>query len=213
MDNNDIYFQEVLKLKLLPAITFSDSKHALPVAEALLKAGLTVMEVPFRTKEAEKAITAIKKSFPEMKVGAGTLLKPDHVQTAIDAGAEFGLSPGFNPSVALAALNQRFPFIPGVMTPSEIELSFEMGYSVLKLFPAEQVGGISFLNAMKGPYIQLNLKFIPMGGVNPGNIREYTGLKNVVAVGGSWLVTEKLMSESNYDKIYLNVREALELIG
>lgn len=214
MDNNkEIYFQEVLKSKLLPAITFADASHALPVAEALLKAGLKVMEVPFRTNEAEKAITAIRNNFPEMKVGAGTLLKPEQIRQAIDAGAEFGLSPGFNPSVGRAALDHDFPFIPGVMTPSEIELSYEMGYSVLKLFPAGQVGGISFLNAMKGPYAQLNLKFIPMGGVNPGNIREYTGLKNVIAVGGSWLATEKLMSEKNYEQIYQHVKEALELIG
>ena len=201
---------EALKKKILPAITFDVVENALPVAEAFLKAGLYVMEIPFRTQSAEQSIRAIRKTFPELNVGAGTLLTPVQVQKALNAGAQFGLSPGYNSTVCNEAKRLDLPFIPGVMTPSEIESASEMGFTIQKLFPAEQLGGIPFLKAMQGPYEQLDVKFIPMGGVNLNNMADYLKLKNVIAVGGSWMVSKELMTNSNYKTIENNVAAALE---
>ncbi|MEP7376747.1 MAG: bifunctional 4-hydroxy-2-oxoglutarate aldolase/2-dehydro-3-deoxy-phosphogluconate aldolase [Chitinophagaceae bacterium] len=209
---NGFSLTEALKQKILPAITFDEAEHALPVAEAFLKAGLSVMEIPFRTQAAEQSISAIRKAFPELNVGAGTLLTPAQVQKAMDAGAQFGLSPGYNQTVCKEARRLGLPFIPGVMTPSEMELASEMGYKIQKLFPAAQLGGVSFLKAMQGPYEQLDIKFIPMGGVNPDNMTDYLKLKNVIAIGGSWMVTKELMSNSDYKTIENNVAAALQKV-
>ena len=203
---------KALKQKILPAITFDAIENALPVAEALLKAGLYVMEIPFRTTVAEKSVSLIRKKFPEMNVGAGTILNTVQLHKAVDAGARFGLSPGFNQTVCDEVKFISIPFIPGVMTPSEIELASEQGYTIQKLFPAEQLGGISFLKAMQGPYDQLKIKFIPMGGVNMENITAYAKLKNVIAVGGSWMVTKELMAAKNYKAITNNVAAALAAV-
>lgn len=201
-----------LQQRLLPAITFEKEEHALPVAEALLNAGLFVMEIPFRTVVAEKAVSVIRKHFPEMKVGAGTILSLEQLQAAINAGAQFGLSPGLNRTVCNKANLKNFPFIPGVMTPSEIESAVEMRFIILKLFPAEQVGGVRFLKAMQGPYEQLNVRFIPMGGINEQNMKAYLQLKNVMAVGGSWLATPEMMVNKDYGTIRQQVLEALQQI-
>lgn len=201
-----------LQQKILPAVTFDTAMSALPVAEAILKGGLCVMEIPLRTEAALKAITAIRKTFPEMYVGAGTILNTAQLQKAINAGAQFGLSPGLNQTVVNETKLSSFPFIPGVMTPSEIELACEQGFGIQKLFPAEQVGGIAFLKAMQGPYEQLNVQFIPMGGVSPANIGDYTKLKNVIAVGGSWIASRELINDKNYKVIKENVIAALDSI-
>lgn len=182
----------------------------MPVAEALLTAGLRVMEVPLRTSIALEAISLIRQHYPEMYVGAGTILKPAQLQSAINAGAQFGLSPGLNQTVCNNATSAAFPFIPGVMTPADIELAHEWGYSIVKLFPAEQVGGIGYLKAMQGPYEQLGVQFIPMGGVNLQNMAGYLALKNVIAVGGSWLATKELMDKGNYTQLKYNVTDALK---
>ena len=148
-----------------------------------------------------------------MHVGAGTLLTVDQLKKAIDAGAQFGLSSGLNTKVCIEAAAMKFPFIPGVMTPSEIELAYGIGYSIQKLFPAAPLGGTSFLKALLGPYDQLDLQFIPMGGVNISNMNDYLKLKNVIAVGGSWLATKEIMITKNYKAIEANVAEALQNIN
>jgi len=204
---------EALKQQLLPAVTFDKIEHALPVAEALLKGGLRVMEVQCRTTIALEAIVAIRKEFPDMYVGAGTILSSIHLQQAIDAGAQFGLSPGFNETVCDKAASAAFPFVPGVMTPSEIERACEQGFLIQKLFPAQQLGGISFLKALEAPYEQFKVQFIPMGGVNMKNLTAYCRLKNVIAVGGSWLVTKELMDSKNYKAIEKNVVAALNALN
>jgi len=203
---------DALQQKLLPAVTFSAAEDALPLAEAFLAAGLFVLEIPFRTAVAAEAVTIIRKAFPEMIVGAGTLLTTAQLQQSINAGAQFGLSPGFNPTISAAANKLEFPFIPGVMTPSEIELAFEAGFEVQKLFPAEQLGGISFLKALLGPYDQLGVQFIPMGGVNVANANLYASQKNVIALGGSWLATPELLAAKQFKQIQENVRIALDLV-
>ena len=201
-----------LKQKILPAVTFDAAGSALPVAEAILKGGLYVMEIPLRTQAAIEAITAIRKTFPEMYVGAGTILNTVQLHQAIDAGAQFGLSPGLNQTVVNETKLSGFPFIPGVMTPSEIELACEQGFYIQKIFPAEQLGGIAYLKAMQGPYEQLNVQFIPMGGVSPDNMCGYTKLKNVIAVGGSWIASRELINDKNYQAITKNVMAALDKI-
>jgi 2-dehydro-3-deoxyphosphogluconate aldolase/(4S)-4-hydroxy-2-oxoglutarate aldolase len=201
-----------LRQRILPAVTFSSTDEVLPVAEAMLRGGLRVMEVAFRTAAATKAITIIRKNFPEIYIGAGTLLSAGQLKQAIEAGAQFGLAPGFNPSVCNTALDNQFPFIPGVMTPSEIELAAEMGFGILKLFPASQVDGLHFLKAVQDPYESLQIKFIPMGGISLNNMNEYLHMKNVMAVGGSWLTKVEYMKAGHFDKITESVVEALQKI-
>ncbi len=203
------FLRQVLQQKILPAVTFSSVDDALPVTEAILEGGLRVMEVPFRTPVATAAIMLIRKTFPEMCIGAGTLLTAAQISEAINAGAQFGLAPGFNPHVCQAASQQMFPFIPGVMTPSEIELSAEIGFSILKLFPAAQVGGMDFLKAIQAPYAHLDLHFLPMGGVSLDNMGAYLSLKNVIAIGGSWLASQELVSVKAFKQITENIKEAL----
>jgi 2-dehydro-3-deoxyphosphogluconate aldolase/(4S)-4-hydroxy-2-oxoglutarate aldolase len=131
------------------------------------------------------------------------------VKQAVDAGAQFGLAPGFNPTICKETIDYEFPFIPGVMTPSEIEMAAEMDFKILKLFPAAQLDGIRFLMALQNPYEQLQTLFIPMGGVSLQNINEYLQLKNVIAVGGTWLATQEIIAAKQYDKITKQVKEAL----
>jgi 2-dehydro-3-deoxyphosphogluconate aldolase/(4S)-4-hydroxy-2-oxoglutarate aldolase len=195
--------------KILPAITFDDASFAVQVANAVLLGGLDVMEVPFRTKVAADSIKLICEAFPEMKIGAGTILTPAQVLEAKMAGAQFGLAPGFNPAVVKEAAKNDFPFIPGVMTPSEVELALEAGCKILKFFPVEQVGGIAVLNALLGPYGHTGVKFIPMGGVTIDNMNEFLILSNVEAVGGSWMATKSLIAQNALGVIEQNVRDAV----
>jgi 2-dehydro-3-deoxyphosphogluconate aldolase/(4S)-4-hydroxy-2-oxoglutarate aldolase len=204
---------KALQQKILPAVTIDDVDHALHVAEAFLHAGLHTMEITFRTDAAAKCVELISKKFPEMQLGTGTLLTVDYLQKAINAGAKFGLSSGLNVDVCKEAKAKNFPFIPAVMTPSEIETAYNLGYSILKLFPAAQIGGTAFLKAMLGPYEQLNLHFIPMGGTNPENMNDYLKMKNVIAVGGSWLATKDMIASKNYVAIETAVKEALHRIS
>jgi 2-dehydro-3-deoxyphosphogluconate aldolase / (4S)-4-hydroxy-2-oxoglutarate aldolase len=205
----DKLLTSALHQKILPAVTFSSPDEVLPVAEALLNGGLTVMEIPFRTDVAAEAISTIRKNFPEMYVGAGTLLSIMQIKQALDAGAQFGLAPGFNPSLCKDAMDSDFPFVPGVMTPSEMESAAALDFKILKLFPAAQLDGIHFLKALQDPYESLRVKFIPMGGVSLHNIHEYLQLKNVVAVGGSWLANRDLISRKQFHEITARVKEAL----
>ncbi|MEO8414154.1 MAG: bifunctional 4-hydroxy-2-oxoglutarate aldolase/2-dehydro-3-deoxy-phosphogluconate aldolase [Ginsengibacter sp.] len=208
----DFSLSIALEKKILPAVTFDNEENVLPVVETFLKAGLSLMEIPFRTGVAEKAITLIRNNFSGMYIGAGTLLSTDQLHKAINAGAHFGLSPGLNQSVCNEAKRLGFPFIPGVMTPSEMERADELGYTIQKIFPADQLGGVSFLKAMQGPYEQLGIQFIPMGGVNIQNMGAYLLLKNVIAVGGSWLASKELMRVKDYKAIADNIKAALQNI-
>lgn len=211
MDNH--FLQTALRQKILPAVTFSAIDEVLPVTEAILKGGLNTMEVTFRTGVAAEAIQMIRKNFPEMNIGAGTLLSPAQVQEAVEAGAQFGLAPGLNPIVCLYAVKNQFPFVPGVMTPSEVEQAAEMGFRILKLFPAAQIQGPEFLNALNITYTQLQMEFIPMGGISIKNMQEYLLQKNVIAVGGSWLASRELISSKQFDLITKRVQEVLHLIN
>ena len=205
-------FDKIRDQKILPAITFHDLNHVAPVCEALSRAGITTMEIAVRTDIAFDAIKMIRNQFPGLTIGAGTILSILQLRAAIDAGAMFGLSPSLNINVVKEAVRHGFSFIPGVMTPSEIESACESGCKVQKLFPASAIGGISFLKAMHGPYAHLNLMFIPMGGVNLHNMNDYLQLANVIAVGGSWLVPDASVKARNFSIIEQNAVDALEMI-
>lgn len=195
--------------RILPAITLASNDQAIPVTEALLRGGIKIMEVTLRTTDAFSSIRSIATAYPHLAIGAGTILTVEQLNQAMDAGASFGLSPSLNLAVVKEASRLSFPFIPGVMTPSEIELAFEHGCKVLKLFPASCIGGTSFLKALQGPYGHLDIHFIPMGGVNLQNMKDYLLLNNVVAVGGSWLAHEALIRNSDFITIERNASEAL----
>ena len=199
--------------KILPAVTLADPAQALDTAKAIHAGGIGVMEITFRTSATIESITAIRKGLSQMQIGAGTILYKEQLHQAKQTGAQFGLSPGFNPTVAAEALKIDFPFIPGVMTPSEIEAALEMGYKVLKLFPAAQMGGTDYLKTLAGPYGHTGITFIPMGGVSLDNMTSYLSLKNVITVGGSWLATPQLIAEGNFETIRQNVAHATAVIN
>lgn len=210
MDNQ--FLENILSQRILSAVTINSTKKAVLVADVFRKAGLMTIEIPLRTPEALKCIYIIRKTFPEMHIGAGTILTAMQVNQSIDAGASFGLSPGFNPDVASVATKNNFPFIPGVMTPSDIELAYQSGFSILKIFPIQQIGGIDFLKALAGPYGHLDLKYIPMGGINNANLKSYIDHKSVIAAGGSWLANEQIIQAENYEQISLNIKKALTVM-
>lgn len=202
-----------LAKKILPAITLQKSEDAFPVAEALLKGGLNIMEITFRTDVASRAIRLISDQYPEMITGAGTILNISQLKEAIGSGARFALSPAFNAKVCTEAKRLDFPFIPGIMTPTEMEMAYELDYRILKLFPSEQVGGMAFLKSLSGPYGHLDIRFIPMGGVNLQNMDGFLRFPNVVAVGGSWIAAKELIAAKDYATITENVRLALQKIN
>ncbi len=189
------------------------AEDALPVAEALLKGGLNIMEITFRTDIASQAIRLISDQYPEMITGAGTILNISQLNEAIGSGARFALSPAFNAKVCTEANRLNFPFIPGIMTPTEMEMAYELDYRILKLFPSEQVGGMAFLKSLSGPYGHLDIRFIPMGGVNLQNMDGFLKLPNVMAVGGSWIAAKELIAAKNYAAITENVCLALQKIN
>ncbi len=200
---------ELLKRPVIPVIVIDNANDAEPLAEALLKGGMDVIEVTCRTAAAPEALKRIKKSFPEMLVGAGTVVTPEQAKMCIDVGVSFGLAPGLNPdTVKFFQLNKTL-FIPGVMTPSEIEQGLALGCKMLKFFPAGAAGGVNMLKNMAAPYVSLGVKFCPTGGVSLDNMNEWLALPIVSAVGGTWLATQKQIADKQWDVITANVKAAL----
>lgn len=199
----------ILAKRIVPVVVLDSADHASPLAEALLAGGLDIMEITFRTAAAEESIRRIATSHPQVLLGAGTLLTPDQVRRARDAGAEFGLAPGLNPDVVSAAKSCGLTFSPGVMTPSEVERALSLGCSLLKFFPAGAAGGVNMLKSLAGPYAHTGVKFIPTGGVNSANAGEYLALPVVAAIGGSWMVDPSLVRAGKWEEITRLTREAL----
>jgi 2-dehydro-3-deoxyphosphogluconate aldolase/(4S)-4-hydroxy-2-oxoglutarate aldolase len=186
---------------IIPVAVVNEPDRALALAEALLAGGLDVIEITFRTPNAAACIDRIRGAFPSMMAGAGTLIESEQVRSAVGAGARFGVAPGVNPKIVLQAMDLGLPFIPGVMTASEIEQSLELDCKLLKFFPAEAAGGVKMLKALAGPFIHTGVKFMPSGGVSMANMADYLALSCVALVGGSWLVEEKLIAEKNWKKV------------
>lgn len=183
-------YNKIGEVGIIPVIKLNRVEEAIPLAQALLAGGIPVAEVTFRTEAAAAGIAAIRREFPQMLVGAGTVLTTEQAIAAVEAGAQFVVSPGSNGKIIDKVLATGVAMIPGVATPTEIEAAMEKGLRVLKFFPAEALGGIAMLKALSGPYPQI--KFIPTGGISAGNMKEYLHQKNVLAVGGSWMIHSDL---------------------
>jgi len=194
---------------LIPVIVIEDSNDAEPLAEALLEGGLNVIEVTFRTAAAPAALTRIIRAFPEMLVGAGTVVTREQAQRCIDLGVRFSVAPGFNPETVRLFQEHGVLFIPGVLSPSEIEAAFGLGCTLLKFFPAGAAGGPKMLKALAGPYASLGVRFCPTGGVNLDNMNEYLSRPEVFAVGGSWIASKRQIAEKQWSVITRQTREAL----
>ncbi|MBT8331318.1 MAG: bifunctional 4-hydroxy-2-oxoglutarate aldolase/2-dehydro-3-deoxy-phosphogluconate aldolase [Deltaproteobacteria bacterium] len=202
--------ETLLKQPVIPVIVIEDANDAEPLAEALLKGGMDVIEVTFRTEAAEEAIQRIRKAYPEMLVGAGTVVTTDQAERAINAGISFGLAPGLNRDTVKYFQSKKILFIPGVMTPSEIEQGIALGCKLLKFFPAGAAGGIKMLKALGGPYASQGVQFCPTGGINLDNMNDYLSLPTVGTVGGSWLATKQQIADNEWDTITRQVKDALD---
>jgi len=187
------------KTGVIPVIKLNDENYAVPLAHALLDGGILCAEITFRSSAAEEAIRKMSVEVPEMLVGAGTVLTIEQAEKAINAGAKFLVSPGFNPKIVDFALSKEIPMFPGVNNPSVIEAALEKGLTTLKFFPAELSGGCGMLKAFSGPFPKV--KFIPTGGINISNLENYLSLSNVLACGGSWLVKQDLIEGNHFEKI------------
>jgi 2-dehydro-3-deoxyphosphogluconate aldolase / (4S)-4-hydroxy-2-oxoglutarate aldolase len=201
--------EKLLQRPVIPVIVLEDADAAEPLAEAFLSGGIDVIEITFRTAAAAEAIERIRKSFPEMLVGAGTVVTPQQAQRAIDVGVKFGLAPGLNPETVKFFQNRNTLFIPGVMTPSEIEQGLALGCTLLKFFPAAAAGGPAMISALGGPYASLGVKFCPTGGVNLENMTEYLSLPLVSNIGGTWLATKQQIADKKWGEISEQARSAL----
>ena len=206
----NITLKKLEQFGIVPVVVLEDTKDAAPLAKALCDGGLACAEVTFRTDAAEESIRIMTKEFPEMVVGAGTVLTTEQVDRAVNAGAQFIVSPGFNPAVVKYCIEKNIPVTPGVVTPSEMEKAIEMGLEVVKFFPAEPSGGLEIIKAVAAPYTML--KFMPTGGINPKNIVPYLQYEKILACGGSWMVKGNLISEGAFDKITDLTKEAVELV-
>ena len=193
--------------RVLPVIVISNVSQAVPLALALLEGGVDVMEITLRHAAGLAAIEAVAKHVPEMLVGAGTVTHAAEMQRVKDAGARFALSPGLTPQLVEAAHESALPFVPGVMTPSEVMVAREQGFKLLKLFPAAQAGGVAMLKALAGPLGDVH--FCPTGGVSLNNMAEYLALPNVAMVGGSWLTPLDLVEQGQWSRITELARQAL----
>ncbi len=185
--------------RVVPVIVLTDAAHAVPLAHALLDGGIDVMEITLRSSAALASIEAVAKAVPQMHVGAGTVTRVAEVQQVIDAGATFALSPGCTDALVDAVQAARLPFIPGVMTPGEVMLRREQGFSLMKLFPAQQAGGLGMLKALGGPLP--DVRFCPTGGVSVDNLGEFLKLPNVAMAGGSWLTPVDAMVSGDWSRI------------
>ncbi len=193
--------ERIARNRIIPVVILEEQQSAELLAETLLRSGLDIIEVTFRTAAAAPAIRAITKRFPEMLVGAGTLLSPEQLHMAVEAGAGLAVAPGLNEHVVEAAWDAGVEMIPGVMTPSEVENAMLLGCRTLKFFPAEQAGGVAMLKALEGPYGATGVRFIPTGGINADNMLSYLERPSVVAVGGSWMVDKKLIAAQDWHRI------------
>lgn len=203
--------ESVSKTRLMPVAVIPTLESALPLAEALLEAGLPHIEITLRTPCALDAMAAIRKAYPEMTVGAGTIIDTGVLPKLVDMGVAFGVSPGLNPAVIEKAQSLDFLMIPGVITPGEVERGLSMGLKLLKFFPAEQAGGAGMLKALAGPYGHTGVKFVPTGGISAKNAQPYLDLKITEAIGGSWFVSKDLVANGEFKKIVDLTREALSL--
>lgn len=202
--------ERINQIGIVPVVVLEDAKDALPLAEALCAGGLPCAEVTFRTDAAEESIRIMAREFPEMLVGAGTVLTTEQADRAAAAGAKFLVSPGLNPRIVKYCVEKDILITPGCSNPSDIEQALENGLEVVKFFPAEPAGGLKMIKAMAAPYV--GVKFMPTGGINAENVRDYLSYDRVLACGGSWMVKDSLIKDGDFDKITALAKEAAGIV-
>ena len=202
--------ERIRKTGIIPVVVMDDAKAAKELGQALVDGGLPCAEITFRTAAAEESIRTIVKEFPDVLVGAGTVLTMEQAQRAIDAGAQFIVSPGFNPKIVDFCNEKGILITPGVQTPTEIEMALEHGLNILKFFPAEPAGGLKMIKALAAAYV--NVSFMPTGGINAQNVKEYLAYDRIAACGGSWMVKKNLITAGRFDEIMAMVKEAAQIV-
>lgn len=202
--------EKIGELGIVPVVVLDDAKDAEPLAEALIAGGLPCAEVTFRTAAAEESIRIMSEKFPEMLIGAGTVLTTEQVDRAASAGAKFIVSPGLNPKIVAYCVDKGIPITPGTSNASDIEAALEFGLDVVKFFPAEPAGGLKMIKALAAPYV--GVKFMPTGGINAENVKAYLAYDRILACGGSWMVKGELVKNGEFDKIREMTAEAVEIV-
>lgn len=198
-------------IRIVPVLALESVEDGMKICEIFNRVGLKGAEITFRTKAAAAVIKEVSQAFPELLVGAGTVLNVYDLHRAFDAGAKFAVAPGFNPTIVKEAARCKFAFSPGICTPSEVEQAYELGCSMLKFFPAEAAGGIKMLSSIIAPYKHLGIKFMPTGGVTAANAPDYLAIPQVAAVGGTWLGKSADIKAGAWDKIEQLAAEAVKI--
>ena len=198
--------KQIEETGIVPVVVLNDAKDAEPLAQALCDGGLPCAEVTFRTDAAEESIGIMTEKFPDMLIGAGTVLTTEQVDRAVAAGAEFIVSPGLKPKVVKYCVDKGILIIPGCANPSDVEQAIEYGLEAVKFFPAEQAGGLAYIKAIA------STKFMPTGGINPDNVKAYLAYDRILACGGSWMVKSGFINAGEFDKIKAMVEEAVEIV-
>lgn len=204
--------ERIWRTGVIAVLVVDRVEDAVPLANALLEGGIDVMELTLRTPAAIDALRAVKGEVPAMMAAAGTILTVEQVQQVAAAGAAFGVAPGMNPRIVRAAESAGLPFMPGVLTPSDVEQALQCGCRILKFFPAEPVGGLAYLKSMAAPYAHLDVRFIPLGGLTAANASAYLEDSQVLAVGGSWIAKRELIERRDWRAIARNAQEARALV-
>lgn len=202
--------ETIAKIGVVPVVVLNDAKDAAPLAKALVEGGLPCAEVTFRTDAAEESIRIMTTEYPEMFVGAGTVLTKEQVDRAVAAGAKFIVSPGFDPEIVDYCLEKDIPIFPGVVTPSELAQAVKRNLKVVKFFPAAQFGGLATIKALAAPYT--SVKFMPTGGVSASNLKDFLSYDRIIACGGSWMVKGDLVKAGDFEKIKDLTAEAVALV-
>lgn len=202
--------KKIQEIGILPVVVLEDAKDAKPLANALCEGGLPLAEVTFRTSAAKESIEIMSSQFPDMLVGAGTVLSVEQVKEAVKAGAKFIVSPGFDDEVVNYCLENNIPVTPGTCTPSDVQKCYKLGLEVVKFFPAEPSGGLNMIKAIAAPYT--TIKFIPTGGIDLNNMSNYLSYEKIFAIGGSWMVKGSLVKNGEFDKIKQMTKEAVERV-
>lgn len=207
MDN---IIEQLEKKRIIPVVVLRNIADAKPLAKALCDGGLPCAEITFRTEAALDCIQIMSEEFPDMLIGAGTVLTTAHADQAIKAGAKFIVSPGLNPTVVKHCIKKKYPIIPGVNNPSDIEAALSFGLTFVKFFPAEASGGLEMIKALSAPYPQM--RFMPTGGITPENLHTYLAFEKVAACGGTWMVKDELLKLQNFEEVKRLTEDALRTI-
>jgi len=205
----NIINQRLAEMKIIPVIAIEDASKATKLAQVLMENGLPCAEITFRTKEAKLAMELMRKAYPEMLIGAGTVINSQQVDDAIEAGVDFVVSPGFNPATVKYCQQRNIVIIPGVNNPSQVEQAMQMGLNTLKFFPAEASGGINMLKSLSAVY---PVKFMPTGGVNPSNVTDYLEMSSVLACGGTWMIPNDLIENEQWEELAVLIRKVTDIL-